>query len=77
MSPSNWIDHMAPSSGPPPKTVGKFFHWGLRGSLKILSVSALTSILTGVVEVSAVLMLGLCIDAALASSPENPLGDEI
>ncbi len=76
MTPSNWIDHMAPSNGPPPKTLSQFFHWALRGSLKILSLSALTSILTGVVEVSAVLMLGLCVDAALASSPENPLGEE-
>ena len=77
MSPSNWIDHMAPSIGPPPTSVGKFFHWGLTGSLKILSFSAFTSILTGVVEVSAVLMLGLCIDAAIASSLENPLSEEI
>lgn len=77
MDPSNWIDHLAPSNGPPPKSLLKFFHWSLNGSLKILSASALTSILTGVVEVSAVLMLGLCIDAALASSPENPIGGEI
>ena len=77
MTPSNWIDHMAPSNGPPPKALGKFFRWGLQGSFKVLSISALTSILTGVVEVSAVLMLGLCIDAAIASSPEKPLGDEI
>ena len=76
MTPSDWIDHMAPAAGAPPRTLGQFFYWGLKGSLKVLSLSALISISTGVVEVSAVLMLGLCIDAALASSPVNPLGNE-
>jgi ATP-binding cassette subfamily B protein len=77
MTPSNWIDHMAPADGPPPATLRGFFQWSLTGSFQILTLSGVTSILTGVTEVSAVLMLGMLVDAALASTPQNPLGDQI
>ena len=77
MTPSNWIDHMAPADGPPPATLRGFFQWSLTGSFQILTLSGVTSILTGVTEVSAVLMLGMLVDAALASSPQNPLGDQV
>lgn len=77
MKPSNWIDHMAPAKGPPPNNVGGFFSWALAGSFRILILSGATSILTGVIEVSAVLMLGMLVDAALSSSPENPLENQV
>lgn len=77
MKPSNWIDHMAPADGPPPTTLRGFFYWSLRGSFKVLALSGFTSILTGVTEVSAVLMLGMLVDAALASSSQSPLGDHL
>ena len=77
MTPSNWIDHMAPADGPPPATLRGFFQWSLTGSFQILTLSGVTSILTGVTEVSAVFMLGMLVDAALASSPQNPLGDQV
>ena len=77
MTPSNWIDHMAPASGPPPNTLRGFFHWSLNGSFQVLTLTGITSVLTGVIEVSAVLILGMLIDAALAASPQNPLGDQI
>ena len=77
MHPSNWIDHMAPADAPPPNKVSSFFRWALSGSFRILILSGTTSILTGVIEVSAVLLLGLIVDAALASTPANPLGDQI
>ena len=77
MTPSNWIDHMAPADGPPPATLRGFFQWSLTGSFQILTLSGVTSILTGVTEVSAVLMLGMLVDAALAASPQNPLGDQV
>ena len=77
MKPSNWIDHMAPADGPPPITLRGFFYWSLRGSFKVLALSGFTSILTGVTEVSAVLMLGMLVDAALASSSQSPLGDHL
>ena len=77
MKPSNWIDHMSPADGPPPATLRGFFYWSLRGSFKILTFSGFTSIITGVMEVSAVLMLGMLVDAALASSSKNPLSDQV
>jgi ATP-binding cassette subfamily B protein len=77
MKPSNWIDHMSPADGPPPATLRGFFYWSLRGSFKILTFSGFTSIITGVMEVSAVLMLGMLVDAALASSSQNPLSDQV
>ena len=77
MKPSNWIDHMAPADGPPPTTLRGFFYWSLRGSFKVLALSGFTSILTGITEVSAVLMLGMLVDAALASSIQSPLGDHV
>ncbi len=68
---------MAPAHGPPPKNVASFLWWGLRGSFKVLTLAGSISILTGVTEVAAVLLLGLLIDAALMSSPKNPLADQI
>ena len=68
MTPSNWIDHMAPASGPPPNTLRGFFHWSLNGSFQVLTLTGITSVLTGVIEVSAVLILGMLIDAALAGT---------
>ncbi len=77
MKPSNWIDHMAHAGGPPPTTLRSFFYWSLRGTFKVLALSGFTSILTGVTEVSAVMMLGMLVDAALASSSQSPLGDQV
>ena len=77
MTPSNWIDHMAPADGPPPTTLRGFLHWSLTGSFQILALSGVTSILTGVLEVFAVLLLGMLVDSALASSPQNPLGGQV
>ena len=54
-----------------------FLKWSLSGSFKILSLSGMLSILTGITEVSAVLLLGLLIDAALNSSVDNPLGNNV
>ena len=68
---------MAPADGPPPTTLRGFFYWSLRGSFKVLALSGFTSILTGITEVSAVLMLGMLVDAALASSSQSPLGDHL
>ena len=67
MTPSNWINYLAPASGPPPSTVMAFFRWALAGSMPALWLSGLASVLAGVVEVSAVLMLGVLVDAALAT----------
>ena len=75
MKPSEWIDHLALAKGSPPQSVGAFFRWGLSGSFPVLAFSGITSVLTGVLEVSAVLMLGLSVDAALQSTADKPLGN--
>ena len=51
MTPSNWIDYLAPASGPPPSTVMAFFRWALAGSMPALWLSGVASVLAGVVEV--------------------------
>ena len=76
MKPSTWINHLAPAFGPPPAKVSNFFYWALSGSFKVLFLSGATSVLTGVVEVSAAIFLGLLVDAALSSSSENPLSKD-
>ncbi len=77
MKPSTWINHLAPAFGPPPAKVSNFFYWSLSGSFKILFLSGATSVLTGVVEVSAAIFLGLLVDSALSSSSENPLSKDM
>ncbi len=71
MSPSTWINPSAKANGPPPKYLSGFLIWSLSGSFKVLSLSGLVSILTGIMDVSAALILGLMIDSALASSGDN------
>ena len=73
MNPANWINHKQKAEGPPPSDTLSFFHWALRGSFPVLFLSGVISILTGFIEVSAVVLLGLLIDAALASSTNSPI----
>ena len=75
MKPSTWINPSAKANGPPPKYLSGFLIWSLSGSFKVLSLSGLVSILTGIMDVSAALILGLMIDSALASSGDNIFDD--
>ena len=77
MNPSNWINHKEKAKGRPPSSVLSFFYWALRGSFPVLILSGLVSIITGLIEVSAVVLLGLLIDAALASSVDNPISNQV
>ena len=77
MKPWNWINYNSPALSPPPSTIGSFLLWALSGCFSLLTLSGLIAIITGIFEVSAVLILGALIDTALQSSPENPLGEEI
>ncbi len=63
------IDAFAPADGAPPNKLLAFFAWCLRGAWPILGVAALISILSGILEVMAALLLGWVVDAALASAP--------
>ena len=77
MNPANWINHKEKAKGRPPSSVLSFFYWALRGSFPVLILSGLVSIITGLIEVSAVVLLGLLIDAALASSVDNPVSNQV
>ena len=77
MNPANWINHKEKAKGRPPSSVLSFFYWALRGSFPVLILSGLVSIITGLIEVSAVVLLGLLIDAALASSIDNPISNQV
>ena len=77
MTPANWINHKEKAKGRPPSSVLSFFYWALRGSFPVLILSGLVSIITGLIEVSAVVLLGLLIDAALASSVDNPISNQV
>ena len=77
MNPSNWINHKQVAKESPPTSTLNFFYWALKGSFTVLFFCSLISILTGLIEVSAVIILGLLIDAALASSNENPISSQV
>ena len=77
MNPSNWINHKQVAQESPPTSTLSFFHWALNGSFPVLFFCSFISILTGLIEVSAVIILGLLIDAALASSNENPISSQV
>ena len=77
MNPSNWINHKQVAQESPPTSTLNFFHWALKGSFPVLFFCSFISILTGLIEVSAVIILGLLIDAALASSNENPISSQV
>ena len=75
MKPSTWIDSFAHAEGPPPRTFLPFVRWVLRGSGPALGVSSLVSVVSGIVEVMAALVLGMVVDAALEGSPADVLSD--
>ena len=66
---ANWIDPFARADAPPPKHLMAFIRWSLDGSWPALGAAAVISVLAGILEVMAALILGWVIDAALASDP--------
>ncbi|MDD9978493.1 MAG: ABC transporter ATP-binding protein [Boseongicola sp.] len=65
----NLIDAFAPAEGPPPRKLGAFFVWALRGTFPILLVAGLISAAAGTLEVFSALLLGHVIDTAIESDP--------
>ncbi len=70
MTLSDWIPPFRPAVGTPPRTLMPFIRWALSGSTPALGAASVVSVLAGVVEVMAALILGLVIDAALGSEPQ-------
>ena len=75
MKPQDLIEPFARADGPPPRTLLPFMHWCLRGTLPVLSVSAVLSATVGLLEVISALLLGRIIDSALESSPDTVFSD--
>ena len=64
------IDPFSPAEGPPPKTLAAFFAWALKDSTPVLWLTGILSIIGGVTEVIAAIILGMVIDSALNSGPD-------
>lgn len=64
---ANLIDAFAPADGPPPRALGAFFGWALKGAWGWLALAAALSATVGALEVFTAIILGAVIDAALAS----------
>jgi len=62
---SSLINGFSPSDGPPPRTLGAFFKWCLKGAMPVLGLAAAVSATAGVLEVMTALLLGLVIDGAI------------
>lgn len=65
------IDAFQPADGPPPRRLGPFFRWALRGSFPMLAIAAALSAAAGTAEVFTALILGHVIDAAIAAGPQG------
>jgi ATP-binding cassette subfamily B protein len=66
---SGLIAPFAQADGPPPRELGAFFMWSLKGSVPVLWIAAGLSALAGTMEVMTALILGQVIDAALSTDP--------
>ncbi|WP_458792088.1 ABC transporter ATP-binding protein [Yoonia sp. MH D7] len=65
---SKLIDAFSPADGPPPHSLLAFLKWGFKGSYRYMALGGVVSALGGLVEVMSALILGMVIDAALASN---------
>ncbi len=69
------IDSFAPANGAPPATLLAFMRWAFSGSFRYILIGGGVSIAAGALEVFSALILGLVIDAALASDPNGFFSD--
>ncbi len=66
---ADMIDPYAPAKGPPPRTLGRFFVWALRGSFPVVAAGALLSGVVGSLEAFTAKVLGLVIDTVTTADP--------
>ncbi|WP_264211814.1 ABC transporter ATP-binding protein [Leisingera thetidis] len=71
MNIGNLIDAFRPAEGPPPQQLGAFLRWCLAGAWPMLLLAAAFSALAGGMEAGTAFILGLVIDTAIASGPEQ------
>ncbi|MBY6056392.1 ABC transporter ATP-binding protein [Leisingera daeponensis] len=71
MNLGNLIDAFRPAEGPPPQRLGAFLRWCLAGAWPMLFLAAAFSALAGGMEAGTAFILGMVIDTAIASGPEQ------
>lgn len=71
MNIGNLIDAFRPAVGAPPQRLGAFLRWCLSGAWPMLWLAAGFSALAGGMEAGTAYILGLVIDTAIASGPEQ------
>ena len=59
------------ADGPPPDKMGGFLRWCLSGAWPVISLAALFSALAGAMEAGTALILGMVVDATVASGPDT------
>lgn len=59
------------AEGPPPDKMGGFLRWCLSGAWPVISLAALFSALAGAMEAGTALILGMVVDATVASGPDE------
>lgn len=69
------IDTFRPAKGAPPQRLGAFFRWCLAGAWPAMWLSGGLSAFAGSMEVISAWLLGLVIDAAVASDPGRVFAD--
>lgn len=77
MNPANWISAFQPADGAPPKTLGAFMRWALKGSFLPIGAGSAVSVVAGLIEVASALLLGMVIDAALAGESDGFFGANV
>ncbi|WP_323779170.1 ABC transporter ATP-binding protein [Leisingera sp.] len=75
MNIGNLIDAFRPAEGPPPQQLGAFLRWCLAGAWPMLFLAAAFSALAGGMEAGTAYILGMVIDTAIASGPEQFFSD--
>ncbi|WP_170334251.1 ABC transporter ATP-binding protein [Ruegeria arenilitoris] len=73
MKVADLIDPFRNTETPPPQTLGAFIRWCLSGAWPMIFVAAFFSATAGAMEAGTAWMLGLVIDLATESGPENIL----
>lgn len=77
MKTADFIDPFLEASGPPPRTLWRFFAWCLRGSGWFMLGSGVITAVAGVTEVLTALALGWVIDATAISPPETFWSEQV
>ncbi len=65
------IDSFKPANGAPPQTLGAFMGWCLSGAWPMMVLAALFSALAGGMEAGTAYILGMVLDTAISSGPDE------